>query len=404
MITQFQNAVQQILSNNSGLQYDRIQCTSQWVSNDIAVPFNCKVDSLNSNSAQLIKIPILINAPTGSGKSTFVFEKLVEDAQKSNCTILILSNRTTLSIQQKKILSNKLKLFPQAIQQLNERYFFGNAAIFTYQSVLQHFDELNYFCSYFPLKYIVFDEVHFFCSDAVFNANTETILCKLGMAHPQATRIYMSATPEAVKPVLSAYEFLFQQHRVADMLRFDPSWVFHAKIIEYYFQRNFDNISLHFFEDWPSISTRIEQEEEPFKWLIFVSDKEEGRNLYKQLGKARAYYIDASAALKKDSVIQQLTLSESFNRKVLITTSVIDNGINIDDSDLTRIVIDFPDETQLIQMLGRKRRSPDEHIDLFIKVPTIQLIRNYFDKTQRQLQLLDEVSLNPINYLLSHWG
>ena len=46
--------------------------------------------------------PIFIDAPTGSGKSTFVCHKLIADAKKSNRTLLLVSNRAALVRQQKK--------------------------------------------------------------------------------------------------------------------------------------------------------------------------------------------------------------------------------------------------------------------------------------------------------------
>lgn len=49
------------------------------------------------------KNPVLIEAPTGSGKTTFVYEVLIREAVKQWNHILLISNRIVLSLQQKMI-------------------------------------------------------------------------------------------------------------------------------------------------------------------------------------------------------------------------------------------------------------------------------------------------------------
>lgn len=55
-----------------------------------------KVDSWDSRN------PIFIDAPTGSGKNTFIREVCIPRALQSGRNILIVSNRIALSTQQKK--------------------------------------------------------------------------------------------------------------------------------------------------------------------------------------------------------------------------------------------------------------------------------------------------------------
>ena len=65
--------------------------------------------------------------------------------------------------------------------------------------------------------------------------------------------------------------------------------------------------------------------------------------------------------------------NEIFRPKILISTSVLDNGINIkndgrNSSDkVLNIVIDSFDRTEFIQMLGRIRRNSEDKINLYIK-------------------------------------
>lgn len=46
--------------------------------------------------------PIFIDTPTGSGKTTFVYKKLIHNAIDNKHGVLIVSNRIALSMQQKR--------------------------------------------------------------------------------------------------------------------------------------------------------------------------------------------------------------------------------------------------------------------------------------------------------------
>ena len=55
--------------------------------------------------------------------------------------------------------------------------------------------------------------------------------------------------------------------------------------------------------------------------------------------------------------------------QILITTSVLDNGVNIKDSQVANIVLMTEDEDEFKQMLGRRRfASENETINIFIFV------------------------------------
>ena len=58
--------------------------------------------------------------------------------------------------------------------------------------------------------------------------------------------------------------------------------------------------------------------------------------------------------------------------KVLITTSVLDNGFSIEDDNVKNIVICTDDKTEFLQELGRKRINKDkgETVNLYIRVVT----------------------------------
>lgn len=59
---------------------------------------------------------------------------------------------------------------------------------------------------------------------------------------------------------------------------------------------------------------------------------------------------------------------------MLITTKVLDNGVNISDEGVRHIVIPFCDQTEFMQMLGRRRTDEGERVYLYVEVPTIQKV------------------------------
>ncbi len=90
--------------------------------------------------------PILIDAPTGSGKNTFIIKELIPKAQKMNKNILILSNRIALSVQQKILIMKSLG--SPLIRQLTDEGIlatdtFDNIKILTYHSLSSFLEDAN---------------------------------------------------------------------------------------------------------------------------------------------------------------------------------------------------------------------------------------------------------------------
>ncbi|GBG56592.1 hypothetical protein SPFL3102_00404 [Sporomusaceae bacterium FL31] len=100
------------------------------------------------------------------------------------------------------------------------------------------------------------------------------------------------------------------------------------------------------------------------KWLIFVANKDDGRELLNEIGSADADYLDADS--KDNDTYIRICNEGMFEKKVLITTSVIDNGINIDDPLVKNVVILVFDKGSFLQMLGRRRVRSNEKITVYI--------------------------------------
>lgn len=144
---------------------------------------------------------VFIEAPTGSGKTTFILDKLVDFAASEGKRILYLVNRDILKKQlDKKIDNLKIELCKPNDNEFNENL---NKAIEVklYQSIEAECRANPQIiksdtCEY---QYIVADECHYFLTDSVFNTYTqfsyEWIMAKIGYTN----LIFISATIERIK-------------------------------------------------------------------------------------------------------------------------------------------------------------------------------------------------------------
>lgn len=370
--------------------------------------------------------PILISAQTGSGKNEFIKKKLIPAAEESNSKILILVNRTAVSRQQKRIIAESIGenlSSDYSDSQLDEREIFGCVTIKTYQKLGTEIDEIyknNYEKDY---KYVILDECHFFKSDALFNNVTYRLLEAIRINFRDSIRVYMTATPDEIFGSIMEIEKnlpnLERTNRIANPL---VSWLRPTKIYCYEFERDFKYVNPYYFNTKKELIDKIKQDESGEKWLVFVSSKKNGQEIAEELG-SKAVFIDASAkdlkgdseaistinainaikslneysdiALKKDKNVKiqeylelielqikesskdaegydkityaELIKNQKFEKTVLVTTSVLDNGINLKDDLLKNIVIMTSDKTSFLQMLGRIRIDGDKKVNLYIQ-------------------------------------
>lgn len=85
--------------------------------------------------------------------------------------------------------------------------------------------------------------------------------------------------------------------------------------------------------------------------------------------------------------------NQRFNQRILISTSVPDCGVNIIDKDVNNIVIACDDESDFIQMLGRKRVDYDEKVNLYIKFFGFKTINSRYNGKLEELKFLIKFSL-----------
>lgn len=382
--------------------------------------------------------PVFIDAPTGTRKTTFVYEKIIPEAIKQGRTVLLVSNRIAVSAQQKrKILGLLEARAPEAVLHITENLdkeivdklaFFGPVCITTYQGLhgLLHSaedSEINLYEWFGRLKYVVFDEIHFLYSDALFNAGCEYLLKKIPWVFRNAVRIYMTATSWEIKDLIYTQEkyvmstptalLTWQERYISDMIPAEAKYVdtSEAKVTpcrifyDYFMEADYSAYRLHFFcSDMyieseggrksaykgihkkylmallDQISNSLPSQDD--KWLIFVDKKSSGRALLKALRKMNvsAAYIDATEKEPR-SAWKQLINDETLETSVLIATPVIECGVNVDDETVHHVALLCTDRTTFIQLLGRKRRSEGEIVDLWVWLPD----QEYFEGMKKKM-------------------
>ena len=384
-----------------------------------------------------IKTPVFISAQTGTGKNTFIQKKLLKKVfddnveHNSSYKILLLSNRVALNRQSKYQYAQYLheltgddwyrRIFKErTIEGINSLTDFGIITICSYHQLYEQelLDKQEY-------KYVVCDECHFFTSDAKFNEKTDEILQYIISKGKNSIRIYMSATPETVFEAIIRAEMEWIECRFAELekkserrrpdiieqFNIRQSYPNPADIISninrnidsqlrreksalkmtiffYYMSRNYGYIEeIYTYKTHEELAEVINASKD--KWMIFVSKlpltdtKDPLNNLNKRTVQLSRNMISTDEKAK--DVYDLLVEKEHFEEDVLITTSLLDNGINICDKKLKNVVIEVFDRTEFIQMLGRVRIGKDDKINLYVREYTTDEIKKFL---KREIQMM----------------
>jgi len=393
----------------------QIECGSQWVADGIGDDFKIELkysyetnlhDIVNKDDKWDPRQPVFISSQTGTGKNTFIDKKILPYVEKLNQQndywnengqklatknrVLILSNRLALTAQ------TKARLKPEndfSEDEDNGIYQHpgnpsGNkyANVMSYQSLLNYANKLKRIQkSDSKYIFVICDECHFFTSDAMFNPDTEKILRTIVNTFSNAVRVYMSATPyESLKYILEK-ETAVPNHKMGIM---------------YHFPRNYDYLNAKYFSNEDELVDIIIENAEKKKpkenWLIFIDNIEECKRFKAKLetkknekGESEATALDGkvitidASSKKKDEKYQKMIVSELFHKNinVVLSTSVIDNGVNF--RNVQNVVITDTNRTKCIQMVGRLRidRVPNTsealgNITMYIKKHHLGLVNN----------------------------
>ena len=400
--------------------------------------------------------PVLIDAPTGSGKSTFVCRKLIRHAAQQGRNLLLVSNRVALVRQQRMKVAEVVSEYDSAIskqpddEEIDTYRIWHNVCICTYHGLQALLNQEAVFLS--NVMYAVFDEIHFLYADATYAASCGSLLAMIPAAFARATRVYLTATSWSIKNSIlnSEKNLITMREKLFPRLRFDTQYLWFSfmlngrKFLHYSFRMDYSRYQLHFFPYnaiHPQQSTQKSKEASEQskigksdlteilpnpssnnKLLVFVMRIDDGLALEKAW-KAKgvdAVFLDRTSKFSPDSmgsseiteefsgtneqkeqkhtVWKKLLRDERFDADVLISTSFLDTGINIHDDAVKTIVCYANDPTSFFQMIGRKRLSPDarETVDIWVGL----LNSNWFSRTAREKQFEVELA-EKLNFIRS---
>ncbi len=340
---------------------------------------------------------VIVATQPGTGKSTFseLIAALARLFQKGK--VIIVTNRVALDLATKKRIAKKLGIYEgfndEALHQMTD---FGNIIFLTYQQL--KIKIRNGMIDDDGIAYVIFDEAHYFTSDATFSKDNGWLLRQIPKLFSNAVRIYITATVKEVLPYICLSECnAFATSRwnkrwlednyynkiymgIADISEREKQ----ALLLDEQFASNkptpilyeqipdFSHIKLNFYIDDEEIERMLMENDN--KAIIFVNTKERGQQLQQRLSNAE--YMDAETKTKDPKFIGKLVEKEAFDKKFLITTSVFENGCNIKDVEVKTVVIENINPVSIVQMVGRRRKCyVTDTFSLYLKIPTLEHLR-----------------------------
>ena len=306
---------------------------------------------------------IMINAPTGMGKSTFVVEVLLQYLRQCGEKMIILCNRKLLRMQ---YWGSLLKYFT-SYEEIER-----SVSVMTYQELAERMKRgasLKNILDQFGT--IVCDECHYFYADSDFNSfGTYVLLQALVAAGAAKTMIFMSATIEEVKPLIvrTIKNCLWRLNIVVGDRRIRDE---NHRILEYDFSghADYDRFRCICVPDWETLCEVVAGSSK--KTVIFVNDKAKGVDIAEKLcktgkvDKTDIAIINADNIESNNEVVRNLTLANRLFPHILITTTVLDNGVSIHDPDVGNVVIETESKIEFLQMIGRIRAENVDNCTLY---------------------------------------
>lgn len=334
---------------------------------------------------------VLLKAGTGCGKSHFITNVLTPYAIEQNKKVLYLVNRTKLKEQliptlmrlQDNAYNNQIDNLIQeyhddeetladawngaqnaywnhlASWESSTEYPYLNLTLMTYQKFesLLRKRELKWY------DYIVCDEFHYFINDSSFSNSTELsykYVMHMGI-HKKAIVILMSASPWYLQYFMrqKKYLSLIQTYK----MRADYS---HVRAVRLYLFNQYQKQIEYILQHYPE--SRI---------LYFTNNPSIYDYFYKNHNDISCFIANENSKTYKEysdlmtvgCLEEYETDKWTFNRdkRICITTSVIDNGVSIKDTSINFIFCDFDDISQVVQALGRKRKLENDWCYFYIQ-------------------------------------
>ena len=313
---------------------------------------------------------VVLDCGTGCGKSYFALHVLGNYARSQKKKILYLCNRSKL---RKQIYDDTRRL-----GLLNVIYITSYQAL---QRDIQSGKAIPYY------DYIVADECHYFTTDAKFNEYTD-VSYEFLMKRKDTVVLWVSATAKTF------FRWLSDKGKVKKkyIYRMDKDYSYVKKV--YFYQK----------EELTTIIDDILENELQSKIVVFCNSASRMEEMHKRYADVANYFCSSTSSSTKlknicgyDNKTKKVAdcikkLSDgkvTFEKRILFTTTVLDNGVDLKDKDIKHIFSEIFDVDSLIQSLGRKRIVDEEDSCTFY-------IREFQPKAVQGMLNINEAQLEPV--------
>ena len=331
---------------------------------------------------------VMLVAPTGLGKTKFVLSKFLPFCVSQRRKVAILCNRRLLREQ-----------YLYDLAEMYTRYYIMNEQVqlFTYQTLAEYImkgQNLGKVLEDFDV--IVCDEAHYFYADSDFNAyGTFVLLQMLVACSIRKSMVFITATAKEVTPLIENTLRL-----CASWLRISDERLYLLALYDYSNLADYTRFDAYYVEDRETLLHQIATSEK--KTLICIDDKSKAEGMKKRLVekeklKSNDIFILNSELLDQkgnDIVIENLAITHRILPKILITTSVLDNGISIHDADVGNVVLAADTEIAFVQMLGRIRSESGEYVRLYFYPRENRYFERRLEQTQKKLDQFKRLENN----------
>ncbi len=315
---------------------------------------------------------VILDCGTACGKTYFCIRRLGKYAATKKRRILYLCNRS--------------KLRNQTYRQVKGEKLQTTIYVTTYQAFqkkIQQGDKIPYY------DYIIADECHYFTTDAGFNDYTD-VAYNYVMKQKESVVVFVSATAK------SFFKYLRDTSKVKkkNSYRLDKDYSYVSKL--FYYQS----------EELPGIIDDILNNEVDSKIIVFCNSGDRILEMSKIYGDKADYYCSRNTKKKRlrdlcgwkeDSngkIIEEPACIKNyaedritFDKRILFTTSVLDNGVDLKDRKIKHIFTEIVDVDTMIQSLGRKRSlAKDDTCYFYIRLYQKKGLQGFINRINYHLE------------------
>ncbi len=374
--------------------------------------------------------PVIVSAAPGTGKTTSILKRLKTKAELRGEKIILIVNRSSLRQQ---LLQDIIKIYEIDVDvtSLQDRKYFiiDNLVVTSYQYLAELMDKSNtkdikigiFKASQFA--YCCADEIHYLEEDSSFSSNSFQIL-RLAKVFYNAKRIYMTGTLTTfLRALILEIEEIIDNEpecegkSIFGECRFVKAPSSIDKMNACYSGKRIFYNSMKVHEvygptlDYDRFEINFVDEKKELKKCILDSLEKGGNNKIIAFVKSKSLGIETMQALRENKISTAFIFAEGdnmhmdreskeafeeiarcnlFSQRVLITTSILNNGVSIIDPNISHIFTEEYEYIPVVQEVSRVRLQDDnQKICLFFRKYSEEFFKSEIQHIETALHQMD---------------